>query len=308
MSIVNGQAENSQEASGISGLPENRLADEERMLIIGAKGQLGKALQAKYPGAIPVDREELDITSQAELNAFDWPQINLILNAAAYTNVDGAETPEGRKLVWQINATAVGYLAKIAAEHDITMVHISSEYVFDGSQSPHAEDEPFTPLGVYAQGKAAGDIAVGIVPKHYIIRTSWLIGDGPNFVRTMMGLAEKNVSPTVVNDQIGRLTFTDTLVGAIHHLLTNEAPAGTYNVSNDGEPAGWADVSRAVFEILGRNDLTVTDTTTAEYFSAKEGVAPRPLQSTLSLDKIKATGLELSDWREELAKYIKENS
>lgn len=281
--------------------------DESKILIIGAKGQLGKALQAKYPNAMPVDREELDITDQAKLESFDWSNVELILNAAAYTNVDGAETAEGRKLAWLINATAAGYLAKIATSHDITMVHISSEYVFDGTISPHTEDEPFTPLGVYAQAKAAGDIAVGTVPKHYIVRTSWLIGDGPNFVRTMMGLAEKDVSPTVVSDQVGRLTFTDTLVAAIHHLTSTASEFGTYNVSNEGESASWAEITREIFKNLGRDELTVTDTTTAEYFASKEGVAPRPLNSTFNLDKIKAAGLELSDWREVLKTYIEEN-
>ena len=170
--------------------------DESKILIIGAYGQLGKALQARFPGARAVDRDQLDMTDWDMLNKLDWSNVDVILNAAAYTNVDGAETPEGRKLAWQINATGPGYLAKIAAEHDITLVHVSSEYVFDGTQVPHTETEPVTPLGVYAQTKAAGDIAVSISPKYYILRTSWLIGDGPNFVRTMMGAPGAFPDPT----------------------------------------------------------------------------------------------------------------
>ncbi|HEX5797338.1 MAG TPA: NAD(P)-dependent oxidoreductase [Candidatus Saccharimonadales bacterium] len=308
MSIANGQAENNQEASGISGKPENRLAAEERMLIIGALGQLGKALKSEYPGATAVDREDFDITDSKFVANYDWSKVDIILNAAAYTNVDGAETAEGRKLAWQINATGVGHLAKAAAQNDIALVHISSEYVFDGHQTAHDEDEPFSPLGVYAQSKAAGDIAAAVAEKHYILRTSWLIGDGPNFVRTMIGLAAKDVSPTVVNDQIGRLTFTPTLVGAISHLLSVDAPFGTYNVSNDGEPASWADVTRLILKELGRDDLKVTGTTTAEYFAQKDGAAPRPLHSSFNLDKIRSTGFVMSDWREELSKYIKEEA
>ncbi|HEX5456239.1 MAG TPA: NAD(P)-dependent oxidoreductase [Candidatus Saccharimonadales bacterium] len=281
---------------------------ESKILIIGAYGQLGKALQIKYPGATAVDRDKFDITDWRFIKDYDWSKIDLILNAAAYTNVDEAETAEGRRLAWQINATGPGYLAKVAAEHDITVVHISSEYVFDGTQETHNENEPFTPLGVYAQSKAAGDIAVSTVPKHYILRTSWLIGDGPNFVRTMIGLAGKDVSPTVVSDQIGRLTFTDTLVNALSHLLDKKAVYGTYNISGGGEPASWAEVARAIFKELGRDDLTVTDTTTEEYFASKAGVAPRPLHSSFNLDKIKSTGFVISDWREELVSYIKENS
>src|SRR5690606_29757497 len=141
--------------------------------------------------------------------------ITTILNAAAYTNVDGAETPEGRIAAWKVNATGPAILTRIALKHNLTLLHISTEYVFDGTQEIHTEDEPFSPLSVYGTSKAAGDTAVGLLPQHYILRTSWVIGEGKNFVRTMLGLAQKGVSPTVVADQIGRLTFTSELVRAI---------------------------------------------------------------------------------------------
>lgn len=281
--------------------------DESRILIIGAYGQLGKALQAKYPKAIAVDRDSFDMTDWQMMSGYDWSKVDIILNAAAYTNVDGAETAEGRKLSWTINAVGPSYLAKVAAEYDVALVHVSSDYVFDGTEKLHREDETFAPLGVYGESKAAGDIAISIAPKHYILRTSWVIGDGPNFVRTMVGVAEKDISPTVVSDQVGRLTFTDTLVDAIAHLLAAKVEFGTYNVSNDGNPASWAEITREIFKQLGRDDLSVTDTTTAEYFASKEGIAPRPLQSTLSLDKIKATGFTPANWQEELKKYLQEN-
>lgn len=278
--------------------------DDSKFLIIGANGQLGKALQAKYPNAQAVDYQELDISNQAAVDSFDWSSITHILNAAAYTNVDGAETPEGRIVCWSVNAAAIANLARIAQKHDITIIHISSEYVFDGTQNPHKEDEKFSPLSVYGATKAAGDIAVMTAPKHYIFRISWLIGDGKNFVKTMMGLAEKNISPTVVDDQVGRLTFTSELVRAIDHALTKSLPFGTYNLSNEGESASWAEITREIFRCLGREDLTVTGTTTVEYFAGKEGIAPRPLQSTLDLSKIQSTGFTSSDWKEELRKYI----
>jgi dTDP-4-dehydrorhamnose 3,5-epimerase len=278
--------------------------DESRILIIGAYGQLGKALQAKYPKAIAVDRDQFDMTDWEMIEAYDWSKVDTILNAAVFANVDGAESEEGRVAAWKINATAVGYLSKIASKHDLTLVHVSSDYVFNGTQKPHTETEDFAPLGVYGQTKAAGDIAVSITPKHYIARATWLIGDGPNFVRTMMSLAAKDVSPTVVADQIGRLTFTQTLVDVIHQLLTTKAAFGTYNATNGGDPASWADITRAIFKELGRDDLTVTDTTTKEYFASKPGVAPRPLASEMDLSKIKATGLKLRDWRNDLHAYI----
>lgn len=278
--------------------------DNSSILIVGANGQLGLALQKRYPGARATDSGTLDITDRIAVDNYNWHGIKYILNAAAYTNVDGAESSDGRIAAWRVNAIGVANLVHAANTHDCTLVHISSEYVFDGTKTPHTEEEPFSPLGVYAQSKAAGDIAAALTPQHYILRTSWVIGDGKNFVRTMLGLAEKGISPAVVADQIGRLTFTGTLVDAIDHLLSVNAPFGTYNVSNDGEPASWADITRAIFELSGHTALTVTDTTTAEYFATKPDAAPRPLQSTLLLDKIKAAGLNLRDWHDDLKTYI----
>ncbi|HUC89540.1 MAG TPA: NAD(P)-dependent oxidoreductase [Patescibacteria group bacterium] len=278
--------------------------DESRILIVGAYGQLGQALQHRYPKAIAVDRDSFDMTDWETVRNFDWSKVDVIINAAAYTNVDGAETEEGRPLAWKINATGPGYLSKVATEHGLTLVHVSSDYVFDGSRSPHPEDEDVAPLGVYGQAKAAGDIAASVTPKYYIMRTHALIGEGPNFVRTMLGLAAKNISPTVVSDQITRLTFTPTLVNAIDHLLKNKAEFGIYNLSNDGDPASWADVTRAIFKEIGRDDLTVTDTTTEQYFKSKSNIAPRPLRSFFDLNKIKATGFTLPDWHSELHNYI----
>ncbi len=278
--------------------------DDKSILIVGAYGQLGKALNAKFPGAKAVDRDTFDMTDWDMLANYDWSGVKYILNAAAYTNVDEAETPEGRVATWQINATGPGYLAKIAATHDITLVHISTDYVFDGSKTPHLEDEAYSPLGVYGQSKAAGDIAVSIAPKHYIIRIQALIGEGHNFVRIMTGLAEKNINPSVVEDQITRLTFTPTLVDGIHHLLTKKAPYGIYNLTNEGEPDSWANVARAIFKQIGRDDIKVTGVSTAEYFKSKPHVAPRPLKSYFDLSKIKAAGFTPTDWHADLHDYI----
>ncbi len=246
-----------------------------KIVIVGAYGQLGKALSAHFEGAVCVDRDQLDITDPEAVSGFDWSGKELIINAAAYTNVDGAETPEGRRAAWQINATAVSHLAKAAIDHELVLVHISSDYVFDGSVIPHTEGESMTPLGVYSQSKAAGDLVVATVPKHYILRISWLIGDGPNFVRTMMSIAGRDISPSVVDDQIGRLTFTPELVGAIDHLLVEKAAYGTYNFSGGGEPASWAEITRTIFKEIGRDDLTVTGVSTEDYYRGKDGIAPR---------------------------------
>lgn len=279
---------------------------DTEIFIVGAKGQLGLALQAKYPGAQSADIDELDITNKQSVEDFDWSGIKVILNAAAYTNVDGAETSEGRIAAWAVNADAVGNLVAVAAHYNMTLVHISTDYVFDGTSNLHNEDEPFAPLSVYGASKAAGDLLVSLAPKFYILRTSWVIGDGKNFVRTMLGLAQKGINPAVVSDQIGRLTFTSVLVGAIDHLLSKAAAYGTYNVSNDGDSVSWADITREIFK-LAEVENTVTDTTTADYFAGKTGIAPRPLQSSLDLTKIKLTGFEPNDWRTDLADYIANN-
>ena len=280
------------------------MVDDSKIFIAGANGQLGLALRQKYPKAQFADISELDITNRDSVANFDWSSINIIINAAAYTNVDGAETNEGRIISWAVNASALAHLAEIASKHDITLVHISSDYVFDGSLQIHTEDEPLSPLSVYGASKAAGDLLAATTDKHYILRTSWVIGDGHNFVKTMIDLAKKNFSPTVVSDQIGRLTFTSELVRAIDHLLVNNCDFGTYNVSNDGKSVSWADITRTIFTILDRNDLTVTNVSTEEYYKDKSGIAPRPLNSTLGLTKIQSTGFVSRDWNDDLKEYI----
>jgi len=278
--------------------------DDSKVFIVGAKGQLGLALQAQYPNAQWADIDELDITDEASVSGFDWSKIRIILNAAAFTNVDGAETNEGRVAAWKVNASAVGYLTRAAIKHGLTIVHISTDYVFDGTKVPHTESEPYGPLSVYGQTKAAGDIAVSLAPKHYILRTSWVIGEGKNFVRTMLDLGKRGINPSVVSDQIGRLTFTSELVRAIDHLLTSKSPFGTYNLSNSGEPASWADITRKIFALVNMPN-TVTDVTTEKYYEGKEGIAPRPLGSELDLGKIQATGFESRDWTDDLEAYVK---
>lgn len=276
------------------------------VVILGANGQLGTALQALYPDAVALDSKDLDITSADQVQAYDWSGVQVILNAAAYTAVDTAETPEGRVAAWKVNAVAVANLARVATEHDLTLVHVSSDYVFDGTASVHTEEEAFAPLGVYGQTKAAGDIATATTPKHYIVRTSWVVGAGNNFVKTMKMLVEKGIKPSVVNDQIGRLTFTDTLAAGIKHLVTSSAPFGTYNLTNDGEPGSWADIAKLVYAQTGASADDVTGVTTAQYYEDKENISPRPLQSTLDLAKVKAASFVPTDWRTELSNYLQQ--
>jgi len=277
---------------------------DNKILIIGAYGQLGLGLQERFPDAKAVDRDTFDMTDRALVQSYDWSGIETIINAAAYTNVDGAETEEGRIAAWQANAVGVGNLVKIANKIEATLIHFSSDYVFDGQTFPHKETESFSPLGVYGASKAAGDIAVAAVAKHYLIRTSWVIGKGKNFVRTMLGLAEKGISPSVVNDQTGRPTFVSQLVNAVDHLIKNNAPFGTYNVSNDGPVVSWADLARETFKLGGYEKIMVADITTKDYNASKPTVAPRPPHGEFDLSKITATGLKLRTWARDLTDFL----
>ncbi len=277
--------------------------EENKIFIIGANGQLGTALRQKYPNAKFADYRQLDITNKESIADFDWAGIKILINAAAYTNVDGAETPEGRKHAWAVNADAVANLVAVAAKHDMILVHISTDYVFNGTNQLHPEDEAFAPLSVYGASKTSGDIAVSLAPNFYILRTSWVIGEGKNFVRTMLEIAGKGINPTVVADQIGRPTFTSELVRAIDHLLNIKPPFGTYNLSNDGKSVSWADFARKAYEIA-KLPTAVTDISTSDYYAGKVNIAPRPLQSTLSLDKIQRTGFKSRNWEEDLKTYL----
>ncbi|MCV7218496.1 sugar nucleotide-binding protein [Mycobacterium crocinum] len=281
-----------------------------KTLVIGCNGQLGRALQVAYEGASHVEYVDLpgfDLSSEDFASARPWREYDTIVNAAAYTAVDVAETPEGRAAAWAANVTGVANLARVASAHRLTVVHVSTDYVFDGTATrPYREDDPMAPLGVYGQTKAAGDQIISTVCRHYVVRTSWVIGDGRNFVRTMLSLAERGVDPSVVDDQVGRLTFTSELARAIRHLLDSHAPYGTYNVTGSGPVTSWADVARRVFELAGHDPNRVTGVSTAEYFStATNPVAPRPLYGVLDLAKIEATGFGPADAGESLANYVR---
>ncbi|MBT2585639.1 bifunctional dTDP-4-dehydrorhamnose 3,5-epimerase family protein/NAD(P)-dependent oxidoreductase [Arthrobacter sp. ISL-95] len=261
-------------------------------LVLGANGQLGKALREAYKDDLSVEfagRAEFDLDSREAFASRNWKNYDTVINAAAYTAVDAAESADGRRAAWQTNVAGVARLARLAVEHDLTLVHVSSDYVFDGTRDVHFEDEEFSPLGVYGQTKAAGDAVVSVVPKHYIVRASWVIGDGNNFVRTMAKLAAAGVKPAVVDDQTGRLTFAVDIAESIRHLLDSRAEYGTYNLSSDGATQSWADIAADVFELAGASRNDVSSVSTADYFHGREA-APRPLKSTLDLNKITTAG------------------
>ncbi|MDR2082500.1 MAG: bifunctional dTDP-4-dehydrorhamnose 3,5-epimerase family protein/NAD(P)-dependent oxidoreductase [Candidatus Ancillula trichonymphae] len=296
----------------------------KKTLVLGANGQLGRAVRAEvlerheFPDSfIYTDVqanaasgiEKFDFADEAAYNQVDWSTIGTIINCAAYTAVDLAETAEGRKSAWKVNAYAPSLLAQVSNEYDITVVHISSDYVFDGQKDgAYAEDDAFCPLGIYAQTKAAGDLAISVAKKHVIIRSSWIIGDGKNFIRTIHNLAKRGVKPKVVDDQKGRITFTSTLAAGIFHILKLQE-YGTFNLTNSGEVQTWCDVARAVFELSGVDARAVSPISTAQYSAeyAKDGalISERPANSALDLKKITALSFTPTSYVQELEKYMK---
>lgn len=281
-----------------------------KILVLGANGQVGRALKKH---ADTHSRNDLEFLTRAECDLRDehcfegirWSGYRAVINAAAFTAVDGAETDEGRSRAWTINAAAMARLARVTSENGVTVLGFSSDYVFDGETEVHTEEEPLSPLGVYGQSKAAGDVALQSVPRHYIVRTSWVIGDGANFVRTMKNLCDRGVRPDVVADQVGRLSFAEDLAGVALHLLDEEASYGVYNVSNSGEPVSWADIAAEVFERTGGKRDAVRPVTTSQYFEGRNDTAPRPTHSTFDLSKIRATGFKPVDWRRRLEEYLR---
>ena len=275
----------------------------KRTVVVGSRGQLGRALLELLPEAVALQRPDFDLSNAASVARVSWSQVGLIINASAYTAVDAAETAEGRRDCWEVNVTGLSRLVSAARDHRIPLVHVSSDYVFDGSAEVHTVDEPFSPLGVYGQTKAAGDALVATLPRHWIVRTSWVIGEGNNFVRTMASLADRGISPSVVGDQHGRLTFASDLAAGIAHLVSTDAPVGVYNLTNAGPTMSWADIAKRVFELRGRSASDVSEVTTAEYFAGKT-MAPRPMCSTLDLAKMVASGFAPKLADERLREYL----
>ena len=298
-----------------------------RTLVTGAGGQLGRAVRelAEERGLSAWfdfrDRAGFDLADPDDYAKVDWSLYGTVVNCAAYTAVDAAETPEGRRAAWAANAQGPALLARACAEHGVTLAHVSSDYVFDGAREEHSEDEPLSPLGVYGQTKAAGDIAVTSCPRHYIVRSSWVIGEGRNFVRTMAMLSDRCADPddglsqvTVVDDQCGRPTFARDMAEGILWLLgyregdlwpSEPCACGTYDLTGSGRVTSWYDVAARVFELRNGNAGAVRPVTTAEYYSGARGpVAPRPAHSALDLSKLEAAGFTPRDWEEELWNYL----
>lgn len=270
-----------------------------RYLVTGAAGMLGQDLQLALAGrdVTALSRADLDVTDQSAVSAAVAGH-DVVINAAAYTKVDDAESHE--EAAAAVNARGAETLATAAAASGARLVQVSTDYVFDGTgTAPYAEDGPTRPLGVYGRTKAAGEDAVrAILPDaSYIVRTAWLYGaHGPNFAKTMVRLAGSHDTVSVVTDQVGQPTWTGDLARQVVAMLDADAPAGTYHGTNAGQ-ASWFDFTRAIFSAVGLDPERVLPTDSSAFVRP----APRPAYSVLGHDGWAAAGIPpMRDWRQAL--------
>ncbi|MDB3887361.1 dTDP-4-dehydrorhamnose reductase [bacterium] len=277
-----------------------------KILVTGSNGQLGTELQ-RLASQFPLiefffsNSQELDITKEDQVESlFQKYHFDYCVNCAAYTAVDKAE--EDVEIARLVNVNGPANLAKACSNNGTTLIHISTDFVFDGSNNtPYNENSPTQPLGVYGQTKLDGELAVEeIIEQHFIIRTSWLYSQfGNNFVKTMLRLGEDRDELNVIVDQIGTPTNAVDLANAIIHIISTQSKAyGVYHFSNEGV-ASWYDFAITIFE-LGDKKIKVNAIPTSEYPTPAE----RPHYSVLDKTKIKQLGVAVPDWKNALKLYF----
>ncbi len=313
-----------------------------KILITGAKGMLAQAVRERFlrdaegaenelvltdvaPGEIEVSRGEtveklatigLDITDlKAVSRVISEVRPEVIINCAAYTNVDAAEL--NAELAEKINADGPANLAKMAKEAGAVLVHISTDYVFGGIKpvtEEYSEDDPKEPQSVYGITKLHGEEKIAEnTDRFYIFRTAWLYGQGKNFVRTMLSVAEGRDEVTVVNDQHGSPTYAEDLADIIYQAVYKNIPFGIYNATNLGFTT-WAEFTEEIYRQAGVN-CKVVGVSSEEYEqqamarAAEKGeeykVAPRPKNSQMSKQKLADAGIAIRHWSPALAEYLR---
>ncbi len=276
------------------------------VLVTGAAGMLGQDVVRALRGAghrvTATDLPEVDILDPECCEAV-VPGHEVVVNTAAYTAVDAAESDE--PAAFAVNAVGPANLARAARAAGARLLHVSTDYVFSGDAStPYAEDAPVAPRSAYGRTKAAGEWAVRAeCPDSLVVRTAWLYGaGGPNFVKTMARLAQERDTVAVVDDQRGQPTATVDLARFVVDLLQSGAPSGYYHGTCTGETT-WFGLTRELFELLGLDPRRVTATTTAAF----PRPAPRPAYSVLGHGRSDALGVApLRHWRDALAATVDE--
>ncbi len=273
-----------------------------RLLVTGANGMLGRAVvdAARLRGheVRASTLEDLDITVEAAVRPtmLEW-RPDAVVNCAAYTDVDRAESD--RATAEAVNCTGAGIVAAAAAEVGAAIVHVSTDYVFDGSKrKPWLESDPTSPLSAYGESKLAGEQAVAQAhPAHAIVRTAWLFGaGGRNFVDTMLALGAQREEVSVVTDQIGCPTWTGHLAGALVQLAESPGSPGIHHIAAAGS-CSWNELAREVFD-RARIDCRVLPATTDQF----PRPARRPAYSVLASERAEA--IELAPWRQGVAEYL----
>lgn len=280
-----------------------------RVLVTGGDGQLGCSLRRvameSEDSYIFTDVDELDITNREVVESYIADnKIEIVINCAAYTDVERAEEDEPKAHL--LNATAVGYLAEAAKANNTLLIHISTDYVFMGRCCGALTEESYPqPINAYGRTKLAGEEAVMASGcRHIILRTAWLYSEyGRNFVKTMMRLTLQNEEVRVVSDQIGAPTYAVDLARAIVAIITERNfREGTYHYTNLGE-CSWWQFACEITRLAGRDNCKVIPCTTAEYPTK----ARRPMSAVLDKTKFQKTfGIEIPEWRESLKKCINE--
>jgi len=287
----------------------------KKILVTGSNGQLGRAINKEYAGTeatlINTDRDAgdgviaLDITDIDEVMALvKAERPDVIINCAAHTAVDLCESQED--LAMKINAIGPRNLSIAANEVGAKIIHVSTDYVFDGSGSrPYTEFDPVSPNSVYGKTKLEGERFVQKFAKNYfIIRTAWLYGEGKNFAKTMLALSEKYDKLTVVNDQIGSPTSATELAKLIRFLEPTDN-YGLFHGTCEGD-CSWADFAREILRLAGK-DTVVEGISTAEYEAKNPVAAPRPAYSVLDNYMLRlTTDYKMADWKDAIVEYMKD--
>jgi dTDP-4-dehydrorhamnose reductase len=280
----------------------------QSILVTGSKGMLAtavfKSLHARGLKAVGVDLAECDITDESALGRlFKEVRPTLLINCAAHTKVDLCEEQE--QLANAINGHAVGAMARLSREYGTYLVHISTDFVFDGRGTrPYQPTDPVGPLSAYGRSKLLGEqlLQQNAPPQWIIARTAWLYGlNGPSFPKTMVDCARANKPLKVVNDQVGSPTYTEDLAAAIFDLIDRQQ-TGIWHLTNTGQTS-WFDFAKATLDAFGIT-FDVAPTTTAEYFKIRPKSAIRPAYSVLDTDPFaKCVGRPMRPWQLALADF-----
>jgi dTDP-4-dehydrorhamnose reductase len=273
------------------------------VLVTGAGGQVGRALRPHLADARFLTHAELDVTNASSVRAA-VEGTDAVVHLGAMTQVDACEVDSVS--AWAVNAEGTRHVAEAAGERHGRVIYLSTDYVFDGTKhGEYLEDDPPNPINIYGRTKLEGERHARAVPGAAIVRTSWVIGEGRNFVRTIVSAAREGKALRVVDDQFGRPSFADDLAHAIVHVLDNGI-AGVVNVAGDEEPCTWADLAELALRGVGLGTAVErVDTETYER-GAGRVVAPRPTNSVLALEKARRLGVPLGSWRTSLESYVEE--